>query len=120
MGSGSCVAVIAANQADAAKIWACDNDEKALSAPKTDAELNQVAIEFCADIDELPQDSAIILMADVLYNINNFALVEKIKTLDGTLIIADFRITNIDDPDFTLFHEAKALTLPKLGEFGEF
>ena len=59
-------------------------------------------------------------MADVLYDSSNFALVEKIKTLNGTLIIADSRITTIDDPDFTLFHEAEALTLPNLGEFDEF
>ena len=59
-------------------------------------------------------------MADVLYDSSNFALVEKIKTINGALIIADSRITNIDDPDFTLFHEAEALTLPNLGEFDEF
>ena len=75
---------------------------------------------MCANINDLPQDLDLLLMADVLYDSSNFALVEKIKTLNGTLIIADSRITNIDDPDFTLFHEAKALTLPNLGEFDEF
>lgn len=96
MGSGSRVAVIAANQAGAAKIWACDNDEQALSTTKINAELKQVAIELYADIDDLPQDLALILMADVLYDLSNFALVEKIKTLDGTLLIADSQIANID------------------------
>ena len=120
VGSGSGVAAIAAKQAGAAKVWACDNDQQALLATKTNAELNQVDIELCADINDLPQDLDLILMADVLYDRSNFALVEKIKALNGTLLIADSRIAHIDDPDFTLFHQAEALTLPNLGEFDEF
>ena len=120
VGSGSDVAAIAAKQAGAARVWACDNDKHALLASKTNAELNQVDIELCANINDLPQDLDLLFMADVLYDSSNFALVEKIKTLNGALIIADSRITNIDDPDFTLFHEAEALTLPNLGEFDEF
>ncbi len=120
VGSGSGVAAIAAKQAGAAKVWACDNDGQALLATKTNAELNQVDIELCADINDLPQDLDLLLMADVLYDRSNFALVEKIKTFSGTLLIADSRITHIDDPDFTLFHQAEALTLPNLGEFDEF
>ena len=89
-------------------------------ATKTNAELNQVDIELCAGINDLPQDLDLLLMADVLYNRSNFALVEKITTPNGTLLIADSRIANIDDPDFTLFHQAEALTLPNLGEFDEF
>ena len=81
---------------------------------------NQVDIELCADINDLPQDLDLVLMADVLYDRSNFALVEKIKALNGTLLIADSRIAHIDDPDFTLFHQAEALTLPNLGEFDEF
>jgi predicted nicotinamide N-methyase len=120
VGSGSGVAAIAAKQAGAAQVWACDNDQQALLATKTNAELNQVDIELCADINDLPQDLDLILMADVLYDRSNFALVEKIKALNGTLLIADSRIAHIDDPDFTLFHQAEALTLPNLGEFDEF
>ena len=120
VGSGSGVAAIAAKQAGAVQVWACDNDQQALLATKTNAELNQVDIELCADINDLSQDLDLILMADVLYDRSNFALVEKIKALNGTLLIADSRIAHIDDPDFTLFHQAKALTLPNLGEFDEF
>ena len=96
VGTSSSVAAIAAKQAGAAKVWACDNDKQAQLATTTNAELNQVDIELCADIDDLPQDLALILMADVLYDLSNFALVEKIKTLDGTLLIADSQIANID------------------------
>ena len=120
MGSGSDVAAIAAKQAGAARVWACDNDKHALLASKTNAELNQVDIELCANINDLPQDLDLLFMADVLYDSSNFALVKKIKTLNCTLIIADSRTTNIHNPDFTLFHEAEALTLPNLGEFDEF
>ena len=68
MGSGSGVAAIAAKQAGAAKVWvwACDNDKQALLATKTNAELNQVDIELCANINDLPQDLVLLLiMADV-------------------------------------------------------
>ena len=120
VGFGSGVAAIAAKQAGAAHVWACDNDQQALLATETKAELNKVDIELCANINDLPQDLDLLIMADVLYDRRNFALVEKIKALNGTLIIADSRITNIDDLDFTLFHEAEALTLSNLGEFDEF
>ncbi len=120
IGAGSGVVAIAAKQAGAAQVWGCDNDKQALLATKTNAELNQVDIELCAGINDLPQDLDLLLMADVLYDRSNFALVEKITTPNGTLLIADSRIANIDDPDFTLFHQAEALTLPNLGEFDEF
>ena len=120
LGSGPGVAAIAAKSAGAAKVWACDNDKQALPATKTNAELNKVDIELFANINGLPQDLDLLLMADVLYDSTNFALLEKIKTLNGTIIIADSRITNTEDPDFTLFHEAEVLTLPNLGEFDEF
>jgi predicted nicotinamide N-methyase len=120
IGSGSGVVAIAAKQAGAAKVWACDNDKQALLATKTNAELNHTDIQLCADIDDLPKDLDLILMADVLYDRSNFALLEKIKALNGILLIADSRIATIDDPDFSLFHQAEALTLPNLGEFDEF
>ena len=114
------VAAFAAKQAGAAKVWACDNDERALLATMTNAELNQVAIELCADIDDLPQDLDLILMAYVLYDRSNFALVEKIKTRNGNLLIADLQIADIGDRGFRMFHQAEALTLPNLGEFDDF
>ncbi len=120
IGSGSGVVAIAAKQAGATQVWGCDNDEQALLATQTNAELNHVDIKLCADISDLPKDLDLILMADVLYDRSNFALVKKIKALNGTLLIADSRIANIEDPDFTLFHQAEALTLPNLGEFDEF
>ena len=120
IGAGSGVVAIAAKRAGATQVWGCENDEQALLATKTNAELNQVDIELCAGINDLPQDLDLLLIADVLYDRSNFALVEKITTPNGTLLIADSRIANIDDPDFTLFHQAEALTLPNLGEFDEF
>ena len=120
IGAGSGVVAIAAKQAGAAQVWGCDNDQQALLATKTNAELNQVDIELCAGIKDLTQDLDLLLMTDVLHDRSNFALVEKITTPNGTLLSADSRIAAIDDPDFTLFHQAEALTLPNLGEFDEF
>lgn len=120
IGSGSGVVAVAAKQAGAAQVWACDNDGQALLASKTNGQLNKAEIHLCADIEDLPQDLDLILMADVLYDRSNFALVEKIKALNTPLLIADSRIANIEDTDFTLFHKSEALTLPNLGEFDEF
>lgn len=120
IGSGSGVVAVAAKQAGAAQVWACDNDDQALLASKTNGQLNKAEIHLCADIEDLPQDLDLILMADVLYDRSNFALVEKIKALNIPLLIADSRIANIEDTDFTLFHKSEALTLPNLGEFDEF
>ena len=66
VGSGSGVAAIAAQQAGAAQVWACDNDQQALLATKTNAELNQVDLELCEDLNDLPRDLDLSLMADVL------------------------------------------------------
>lgn len=120
IGSGSGVVAVAAKQTGAAQVWACDSDDQALLASKTNGQLNKAEIHLCADIEDLPPDLDLILMADVLYDRSNFALVEKIKAFNTPLLIADSRIANIEDPDFTLFHKSEALTLPNLGEFDEF
>jgi predicted nicotinamide N-methyase len=120
VGSGSGVVAIAAKQAGAEIVWACDNDDNALLASNTNAALNEVDIQLSSDIKDLPTDLDLILMADVLYDRSNFALVETIKSFNTPLLIADSRIAQIEDSDFALFHTSQALTLPNLGEFDEF
>ncbi len=120
LGAGSGVVAIAAKRAGASRVIACDNDADALYASRVNAALNGVDIEFCADVSDLPSDLDVLFMADVLYDRSNFALIERAKPLAERLIIADSRVTSVEDPAFRTTHRADALTYPNLGEFDEF
>ncbi len=120
LGSGSGVVAIAARQAGASAVYACDNDADALYATRVNAALNEVTVEAVADIAELPADLDVLFMADVLYDRSNFALIELAKPLAARLTIADSRVTSVEDEAFRISHRAEALTYPNLGEFDEF
>ena len=120
LGAGSGVVAIAASQAGASHVIACDNDMDALYASRVNAAMNEVDLEFSEDVDELPDDLDVLFMADVLYDRSNFALIERAKPLAERLIIADSRVTSVEDPAFRTTHRAEALTYPNLGEFDEF
>ena len=59
-------------------------------------------------------------MADVLYDKNNFALIEVALERAEELIISDSRINNLADRRFKIFNKMEMLTLPNLGEFDEY
>ncbi len=120
LGSGSGVVAIAAAQAGASAVYACDNDTDALYATRVNAELNHVRIEAVEDVAHLPGDLDVLFMADVLYDRSNFALIELAKPLAARLTIADSRVTSVEDEAFRISHRAEALTFPNLGEFDEF
>ena len=120
LGCGSGVVGIAAKLAGAAQVWCCDNDEDALAATVANAQANGADIHTTADIKLLPDKLDVLFLADVLYDRSNFALIEKAKLKAKTLIIADSRVTDVEDPSFTVTHRRQALTFPNLGEFDEF
>ena len=62
----------------------------------------------------------LILMADVLYDRSNFALINIAKQHAEDILIADSRVSDVEDGDFRIIHRDEALTLPNLGEFDEF
>ena len=74
LGSGSGVVAIAAALAGASRVDACDNDAEALAATGINADLNGCRIDLVADLDEVPRDNDLLLMADVLYDANNLPL----------------------------------------------
>lgn len=120
LGSGSGIVAIAAKRAGAKEVWACDNDPGALLATKTNAAVNDVTLRIVADVGLLPSNLDVLFMADVLYDRQNFALIELAKPLTRRLIIADSRVADVEDPDFQVTHQMQALTYPNLGEFDEF
>ncbi len=120
LGSGSGVVGIAAAQAGAAQVWACDNDPDALRATRCNALANNVQLNLCDDLCKLPRFFDLLFMADVLYDASNFALIAAAKSHTRKIIIADSRVARVDDPDFCLSHTQEALTFPNLGEFDEF
>ena len=59
-------------------------------------------------------------MADVLYDRSNLPLIQEVKDRAQSVFISDSRVSDVEDPDFAIVHQAEALTFPNLGEFDEF
>lgn len=119
LGSGSGVAGIAAAQAGAAEVIACDIDADAVLATAYNAALNNVSIRLVDDFVSEPKYDAV-LMADVLYDASNLPLLASARSAAHEVWVADSRIGELADPDYELRAELKALTIPNLGEFDEF
>lgn len=120
LGCGSGVVAISAALHGADVSYACDIDPDAMLVTQANAQLNQVGLEYTADIQALPDDLDVLFLADVLYDRSNFALIEAAKQKAQLLIIADSRVADVEDRDFEIVHTAQALTYPNLGEFDEF
>ena len=120
LGPGSGVVAIGAALAGAAYVCACDNDVNALLATRTNAELNDVQLAYADSLSNLADDFDVLFMADVLYDRANFGLINIAKQKAKSVLIADSRVTDVEDESFTLTHEDTALTVPNLGEFDEF
>ena len=120
IGCGSGIVAIAAALAGAREVFACDIDDDALLATKINAELNGSNVNICRDIRELPRNLDQVWMADVLYDRSNLPLIQQIKDRANTVIISDSRVSDVEDEDFEIVHQAEALTFPNLGEFDEF
>ena len=117
LGSGSGVVAIAATLAGAASVTACDTDEDALAATATNARLNAAALQTTAT---LPPSCDLILMADVLYDRANLALLSVAKNHAREILVADSRVKTLPDDTFVEVAREQALTFPNLGEFDEF
>ncbi len=120
LGSGSGVVAIAAATTGAARVIACDDSPDALVATGTNAALNGVIVETCARLDDVPRDNDLLLMADVLYDAGNLALLHKAAEFATQVIVADSRITELPDPSYRELAQFDASTCPNLGEFDEF
>lgn len=117
LGSGSGIAGIAAALAGANRVIACDTDAEARLATAANAELNKVQIEITA---QLPEYCDILLMADVLYDRSNLALLELAQRHAHEVLVADSRVTDLPDSSYREIARIDAQTIPNLGEFDEF
>lgn len=120
LGSGCGVVAVAAALAGAATVVACDTDPDALAATAANAAINGVAVTLCAALADLPADSDLLVMADVLYDRENLPLLEAAAGFAREVLVADSRIAELPDPAYRQIDTIDALTHPNLGEFDEF
>ena len=120
LGSGSGIAGIAAARAGAARVVACDIDPNARLATQVNADLNETAIEVIDSLQPGDHRFDLVLLADVLYDKANFALLELAGSVAHQVIVADSRIRQLDRTGYRETGRLEALTLPNLGEFDEF
>ena len=120
LGCGSGVVAIAAKKAGAKNVWACDIDQDALVASKLNSLINNVKLDFIQNLEELPEKVNLMFMADVLYDKNNYSLINSSLECAQKLLISDSRIKTLEDTRFSIFEKKTALTYPNLGEFDEY
>ena len=120
LGCGSGVVAIAAKKAGAKNVWACDIDQDALVASKLNSLINNVKLDFIQNLEELPEKVNLMFMADVLYDKNNYSLINSSLERTQKLLISDSRIKTLEDTRFSIFEKKTALTYPNLGEFDEY
>ncbi len=120
VGAGSGVVARAAKLAGAREVVACDLDPIALQACRANAQLNQLELNYSADLFSESQLFDILFAADVLYDVENLPLVQHFPNFAKQVIIADSRQRNFLHPQFVKTHELYGETLPDLAEPEEF
>ena len=119
-GSGSGVVAIAAKQAGAAEVLACDIDPLALLSCRANAELNGVDLSYSSDFYQLSEQFDVLLAADVLYDASNRHFLDQFLARASHVLVADSRVKNFDHPHYRKLAEQAATTWPDLDEFDEF
>lgn len=119
-GSGSGVVAIAAARAGAREVIACDCDPLARIAITRNARLNGAALKAAADFDEVAGDLDLIVAADVLYDRDNFPLLDAFTGRASRVLLADSRVRDFNISPYRKVHEVDSKTLPDLDESSEF
>jgi predicted nicotinamide N-methyase len=119
-GCGSGVVAIAAAKAGAAEVIACDIDPVAQIATRENAALNGVELVFSDDFDDIDGHVDIIIVADVLYDRDNFPWLSRFVERADDVLIADSRVKNFDFPPYQQIDRCDGCTMPDLDESAEF
>lgn len=119
-GAGSGVAGIAAAQAGAAEVVACDLDPQALAACRANAALNGVELGYSADFFAEAERFDLILAADVLYDRANLPLLDAFLSRGREALVADSRVRDFRHPRYRRLAMLNACTWPDLAEPDEF
>ncbi len=119
-GSGSGIVAIAAAQAGAAQVVACDIDPLALAAVRANAQLNQVGLDYASDLSAAPGAFDLITVADVLYDRANLPWLDALLTRGRQVLLADSRVRDLRHPGYRPLAHLQACTWPDLAEPDEF
>lgn len=125
VGAGSGVVAIAAALAGAKKVIASDLDPIALNAIAMNAELNGLSVdtstfEIIGDYSLYAGDIDLIVVADVLYESKNIALIECLLERSEHMLLADSRVKNFSHPGLVHIAAMPGCSFPDLGGFDEF
>ncbi len=115
-GCGNGVAAIAAALAGARRVIACDSDPAALAVAARNADLNGVELSYSSDIFEVDERVDYLFAADVLYDRDNFSLLQRFRQLAGQVILADSRVPDFAADGYTQIQRQWSVTQPNLGE----
>ncbi len=119
-GCGSGVVAIAAAQAGAAEVVACDIDPLALEATALNAQLNDVRLTLSDDYHAVQGEVDLITVADVLYDRENLPWLAQFALRSPAVLVADSRVKDFDFPPYELLERRESCTLPDLDESAEF
>lgn len=119
-GCGSGVVAVAAALAGAGEVIACDIDPLAIEATRINAQLNGVELVLSDDYFNVSGDIDIIIVADVLYDRENFPWLQRFLERAPQVLIADSRVKNFDHPPYQQIARRDSCTLPDLDESAEF
>ncbi|MEP6390192.1 MAG: 50S ribosomal protein L11 methyltransferase [Halioglobus sp.] len=119
-GCGSGVVGIAAALAGAQRVVACDIDPCALHATARNATLNGVEMELADDFADVLGEIDLIIVADVLYDLENLPWLQRFLSRASGVLMADSRIKDFNMPPYRRIQQSEASTLPDLDESQEF
>ena len=119
-GCGSGVVAVAAAMAGASEVIACDIDPLALTATRVNARLNGVTLEYASDYRDVDGEVDVIIVADVLYDRENFPWLARFVDRAPQVLIADSRVKQFDHPPYRQIGRWQSSTLPDLDESAEF
>lgn len=119
-GSGSGIVAIAAALAGAKKVFACDIDVQALDACSINARLNNTDIHCVPDFNLIKEELDLIVAADVLYDKDNYPLLDFFLSQAQQVLLADSRVKTLPSAQYQQIDCIEARTWPDLNEFEEF
>ena len=120
VGSGSGIVALAAKLVGAKQVVACDLDPIALKAAQANAALNNLKINFSDDLFTETTSYDFLFAADVLYDQENWPLLDLFPRFAKQVLIADSRQRNFQHSLYIKSHILYAETLPDLAEPEEF
>jgi len=119
-GCGSGVVAIASSISGAKKVYACDIDRDALDSVAANAEANQVSLIVTDRLDNISDKIDLITAADVLYDKENYPLLDYFTQQSKKTLIADSRVKALPSQHYDMLSTLEARTWPDLNEFEEF